>query len=1077
MKQFKVLDYDIIYLSYDEPNAEENYANLLTKVPWAKRVHGVEGSDAAHKACAKIAETDRFITIDGDNQIDEQFLNQTINFQDGVDLSRHVVSWTADNIINGLRYGNGGIKCWDRETVLKMKTHENAEPGNVAAGIDFCWDLEYIQINSLMSTVHNNATPHQAWRAGFREGVKMCLMEGIKPAKTELIGNHWKNLERLYVWGMAGADVPNGLWAIYGAREGLYKTMCTDWDYVNVRDFEYLNGLWKDKVQDESDLLEAIEDYGKRLLEQLDIPIAVTPLDAQQSKFFKSTYRNPPRPEHPYIRTSTTQFNSFSGQLNITPKTEYDIVMISYDEINADDNFNKLTTKFPRAQRIHGVKGIHQAHIAAANICSTEMFWIVDGDAIIDDDFNFDYIAEDTRAVHVWRSQNPINDLVYGYGGVKLFPTQMTRDMDTSRPDMTTSISDRFKKIDKISCVTGFNSNEFSTWRSAFRECAKLSSKVIDRQKEDETNERLHIWTTMGMDRPFGEFAIKGAIAGREYGLSNGADLRLINDFNWLYEQFVENTDTTEEWQELYNKDDKVQTTTPTEIEQPQEIKSTVPIQEDSPLPPRDPFIVDLLDRFEILYGDKISNLRRFYNDGHMLDILRMIGNDNLRTFIEERNYHGLFRYLEDKGIDNIDDIRKMFIEKNVHSLFRLLGDDYEDLRKSVVEENLHSLFRLVDEKHDDLRTLMLEKNLHGLFRLLGPKYEDLRKAVLEQNHHSLFRVLGNEYDDLRKITTEQNVHSLFRLLGDEYDDLRKVVTDKNVHSLFRLIDQTDTTEDLRKALTESNEMSLFRLIQDKDTIVEDIKKAGFYKNIWSIKRIEPSVADEINLTMDNNKHFLWRVLDKHTGSLFVKPLEILDKHNVEYDKDVMSRGQIKSKKWLVDELSKLNIPLGTIFLCAGWYASIVPLMQEAKLDFEKIRSFDIDPDVWKIAEIFNTELVSNAWKFKASTQNIMDINYNEHTYDTLKPGGEVTTVNREMANTIVNTSCEHITNFSKWYDLIPNGKLVVLQSNNYYEIEEHVNCSNSLEQFSASAPMKEVLYEGELDLGQYTRYMKIGRK
>ena len=80
MKQFKVLDYDIIYLSYDEPNAEENYTNLLTKVPWAKRIHGVEGSDAAHKACAKIAETDRFITIDGDNQIDEQFLTQTIYF-------------------------------------------------------------------------------------------------------------------------------------------------------------------------------------------------------------------------------------------------------------------------------------------------------------------------------------------------------------------------------------------------------------------------------------------------------------------------------------------------------------------------------------------------------------------------------------------------------------------------------------------------------------------------------------------------------------------------------------------------------------------------------------------------------------------------------------------------------------------------------------------------------------------------------------------------------------------------------------------------------------------------------------
>ena len=1015
MKQFKVLDYDIVYLSYDEPNAEENYADLLTKVPWAKRVHGVEGSDASHKACANLAETDRFITIDGDNQIDEQFLNQTINFQDGVDLSRHVVSWTADNIINGLRYGNGGIKCWDRETVLKMKTHENADPDNAGAGIDFCWDLEYIQINSLMSKVYNNATPHQAWRAGFREGVKMSLVEGMKPSKTELIGNHWKNLERLYIWCMTGADVENGLWAIYGAREGLYKTMCTDWDYINVRDFEYLNKLWKDKVQDESDLLQAIEDYGERLKEQLDIPIAVTPLDAQQSKFFKSTYRNPPRPEHPYIRTSTTQFNTVPANFTPTKKAEYDIVMISYDEANADENFNKLKTRFPRAQRIHGVKGIHQAHIAAANICSTEMFWIVDGDAIIADDFNFDYVAEDNRAVHVWRSQNPINDLVYGYGGVKLFPTQMTRDMDTSRPDMTTSISDRFKKMEKISCVTGFNSSEFSTWRSAFRECAKLSSKIIDRQKENETNERLHIWTTVGMDRPFGEFAIKGAIAGSEYGLSNGADLRLINDFNWLYEQFVENTDSAEEWQEQNDK--------------PQKVKSIVPIKKDNDLPPRDPFIVDLLDRFEILYGDKVSNLRRFYNDGHMLDILRIIGNEDLRKFVEEKNYHSLFRYLEDRDIEDIEDIRKIYIEKNIHSLFRLLGDDHETLRQAVMQENMAEVFKFI------------------------PEQEELRKAIFDKNLYSLFRVLGNEYEDLRR-----------------------AVTEKNVHSLFRLIDTSDTTEDLRKALIESNEMSLFRLIEGKNTLVEDVKKAGLFKNIWSIKRLEPSVADEINLTMNNDKHFLWRVLDKHTGSAFIKPLEKLHKHEIEYDKDVMSRGQLKSKKWLVDELEKLNISLGTVFLCAGWYASIVPMFQERSIKFDKFRNFDIDPTAIQISEIWNKELFKDSWRFKGTVANIQDIDYDTFYFETIKDDGTPSQL-IEKPDTIINTSCEHIGEFSKWYNKLPEGKLIILQSNNYFEIDEHVNCSDSLKHFSASAPMKKVLYEGELDLGKYTRYMKIGRK
>ena len=218
----------------------------------------------------------------------------------------------------------------------------------------------------------------------------------------------------------------------------------------------------------------------------------------------------------------------------------YDIAFISYNEVEADNNWQQLKQKFPYAKRTHGVKGIHQAHIEAAKLAFTPMVYIVDADAHIVDNFNFSYIPPriDRDAVHVWRSKNPINGLVYGYGGIKLFPRHATINMDTSKPDMTTSISNKFLLMDEVSNTTAFNVDEFSTWRSAFRECAKLSSKTIDRQNEDETNERLKIWTTMGRDAPFGEYAIKGAVAGREYGISNGADLQLINNFNWLKEQF-----------------------------------------------------------------------------------------------------------------------------------------------------------------------------------------------------------------------------------------------------------------------------------------------------------------------------------------------------------------------------------------------------------------------------------------------------------------------------------------------------------------------------------------------------------
>lgn len=300
--KLKLAEVDIIYLSYDEPNAEKNYADLLTKVPWAKRVHGVEGSDAAHKECARISDTDRFVTVDGDNTIKQEFINQILDFDEHADLENSVISWCGKNIINGLMYGNGGLKCWPKEYVLNMRTHENADPNNASAQVDFCWDLKYIQQNSCYSLVHNNETPQQAWRAGFREGVKMALDRGVKPTKEDFLNGHWKNLHRLWIWLMVGADVKNGHWAIYGAREGLNMTMNTDWDYVNVRDFEYLNNMWAGRDSMPEDVLHnEIYNLGTELINTLNIPIAIEPLNPEQSAFFKTVYQNP-------SRNSTQQF-------------------------------------------------------------------------------------------------------------------------------------------------------------------------------------------------------------------------------------------------------------------------------------------------------------------------------------------------------------------------------------------------------------------------------------------------------------------------------------------------------------------------------------------------------------------------------------------------------------------------------------------------------------------------------------------------------------------------------------------------------------------------------------------------
>jgi len=115
--------------------------------------------------------------------------------------------------------------------------------------------------------------------------------------------------------------------------------------------------------------------------------------------------------------------------------------------------------------------------------------------------------------------------------------------MDTRKPDMTTSISTKFKPVLEVSNITAFNSDPFNTWKSAFRECCKLSSKIIDRQKTDETQNRLNAWCQLGADRLYGEYAIKGALAGAEYGIKNKKNLealKLINDFEWLDSKFKE---------------------------------------------------------------------------------------------------------------------------------------------------------------------------------------------------------------------------------------------------------------------------------------------------------------------------------------------------------------------------------------------------------------------------------------------------------------------------------------------------------------------------------------------------------
>jgi hypothetical protein len=227
---------------------------------------------------------------------DPEFFNLTFELEDK-QYEQATFRWRARNHVNGLMYGNGGLSSWTRDFIYNMKTHENSE-GDDETNVEFCFDPLYWAMHDCYSVTYPNATPFQAWRAGFREGVKMCLDRGRKPTLEEFKDSvHQRNFDNLQIWQTVGRDVENGIWAMTGARQGTVMTMLSEWDHTEVQWFDNLERLWGEiESQDPELTSESYTDQLRRL--DLD-PIK---LDQEQSKFFKKHYRSNWSNQGPMVR-------------------------------------------------------------------------------------------------------------------------------------------------------------------------------------------------------------------------------------------------------------------------------------------------------------------------------------------------------------------------------------------------------------------------------------------------------------------------------------------------------------------------------------------------------------------------------------------------------------------------------------------------------------------------------------------------------------------------------------------------------------------------------------------------------
>ena len=199
----------------------------------------------------------------------------------------------------------------------------------------------------------------------------------------------------------------------------------------------------------------------------------------------------------------------------------------------------------------------------------------------------------------------------------------------------------------------------------------------------------------------------------------------------------------------------------------------------------------------------------------------------------------------------------------------------------------------------------------------------------------------------------------------------------------------------------------------------------------------------------------------------------------VQHDKDlgwedVFSHGQMRSKQWLVEELSKLNKNLGTVFVEGGWVGSLAYMISN-RIPLTKIRSFDINEKCARAADLINYKLLIDGWKFKASTRDMFDSIYEGQIYTATNYEGKVLELS-DHPDTIINTSSEHV-DFEAWIKTVPNGTLVVVQNNDFLEGSGHIKCQPNADAFRDKLNLSEVLFCGTLVLEKYNRFMVIGYK
>jgi len=172
---------------------------------------------------------------------------------------------------------------------------------------------------------------------------------------------------------------------------------------------------------------------------------------------------------------------------------------------------------------------------------------------------------------------------------------------------------------------------------------------------------------------------------------------------------------------------------------------------------------------------------------------------------------------------------------------------------------------------------------------------------------------------------------------------------------------------------------------------------------------------------------------------------------NVNYI-DALSSGQINSKIWLIDELKNLDTSFENTLVIGGWLGLSSNWIMKNKIS-KNITNLDLDADAIKFSDELNKYVTG----------------YNEGIVE------DITQFSHNEYDLVINTSAEHMN--EEWFENIKLGTTVVIQTNDFHDLPEHINTVNDIDDMKSKFPMSNILFEGVKDVVRYNRYMLIGKK